>query len=82
MGSFMRRAYNQNGDLIDEVAVIKNGTAERTIVKLNKAQLTQKIEFSLKELETGRFLSHEIVDNGSQVKITLEPFETVWLKVY
>lgn len=77
IGSFMRRAYDQSGNLIDEVAVLKNGSDQRTIVKLSKGQLTQKNEFTLKELETGGILPHEVVDNGYQVKIVLEPYETV-----
>lgn len=81
IGSFMRRAYSKDGSLTQEVAVIKNGSAEHTTVRLRRDQLTSKNDFHLKELETNTLYNFNFIDEGTGIEITLEPYQTLWLDV-
>lgn len=81
IGSFMRRYRNSTGKVLEEVAVIKNGTETETIVNLNLSQLTSHKNFSLFEIEKEMDYPYRQLEDRRSIQVKIEPYQTLWLKV-
>jgi len=81
IGSFIRRFWDNDGSLVEEVAIIKNGKNQQTSVNISTWNLTDKIFFDLYELEYKKLIPYEMSHDYSYITISLQPYETLWLRV-
>ncbi len=81
IGSFVRRWYDANQELLEEVAIIKNSKSAPTTVNLCKSDLTALPSFQLFELEEQRIVPFEWTVGQDFITLHLGPYETLWLKV-
>jgi glycosidase len=81
VGSFMRRKKSGGGRILDEVAVIKNGTAARTTVNVSLTDLTVQKHFSLFEIERKQPVEFTLNRKKRYLTLALNPHQTLWLQV-
>ena len=81
IGSFVRRWYDENKEIAEEVAVIKNGSSTATSVNICKSDLTSRESFQLWELEAQRIFPFHRQTSEDFITVNLGPWETLWLKV-
>lgn len=79
VGSFARR-FKDKDKIIDEVAVVTNGSNHVKRLNLSVADLTDKNQFQLIRIdqENEQF---PFTNNGPYISIELRPYETIWLRI-
>jgi maltose alpha-D-glucosyltransferase / alpha-amylase len=81
IGSFMRRFRDGEGNIQDEVAVVKNGRSGQEEVNLSLSQLTQKESFKIINLETGKEYPYVLNHEKGFITIRLRAHQGLWLQV-
>ena len=79
VAAFVRR--HKDGNQLEEILIVKNGSDEKQKVNLGLEQLTKNKKFKLYELDYKKNFNYKLGHNGEYITIVLEPYETLWLKI-